>query len=254
MEFEGKVTVVTGGASGIGRATALAFAREHASVVVADTDSEGGQRTASDITSGGGKAIFVAADVTVAADAQRITSEAVRAFGGVDILHNNAGIVRFATLTETSEELWDLVVNVNLKSIYLVSKYAIPEIIRRGGGAIVNMGSVHSFATAKRYAAYAAAKGGVMQLTKQMAIDYAPHQIRVTCICPAAIETPLFRSALVLEPDPLAARKQCEQGHALNRIGQPEEIAEVVLFLASPRASFVTGAAYPVDGGMLAML
>ncbi len=254
MEFTNKVVIVTGGASGIGRATGLAFAREGASVVIADTNAEEGRRAAADIESRDGKTIFVTADVSKAADAERITAETVRAFGGVDILHNNAGIVRFATLTDTSEELWELVMNVNLKSIYLVSKFAIPEIIKRGGGAIVNMGSVHSFATGKRYAAYAAAKGGVMQLTKSMAIDYAPQQIRVNCICPAAIETPLFRSALVLEPDPVAARKAWEAGHALNRVGQPEEIAEVVLFLASPRASFITGAVYPVDGGMLAML
>jgi NAD(P)-dependent dehydrogenase (short-subunit alcohol dehydrogenase family) len=254
VEFSGKVAIVTGGASGIGRATALAFAREGASVVIADTNVEGGQKTVANVVAQGGRAVFVAADVSKAADAERITAEAVRAFGGVDVLHNNAAIARFGTVTSTPEDEWDLVIDVNLKSIYLVSRFAIPEMIKRGGGAIVNMASVHSFATAANYAAYAASKGGVMQLTKQMAIDYAPHHVRVNCICPGAIETPMLQSALVIETDAAEARKKWEEAHALNRLGQPAEIAEVVLFLASSRASFVTGAAYPVDGGMLAML
>lgn len=254
MEFSGKVAVVTGAASGIGRATALAFAREGASVVIADLNETGGQQTVADIAAGGGNAIFVAADVSQASDVERITAEAVRAFGGLDVLHNNAAVVHFGTVTDTPEEVWDWVIDVNLKSVYLCSKYAIPVMMQRGGGAIVNTASVHSFATAKNYAAYAAAKGGVMQLTKQMAIDYAPHNIRVNCVCPGAIDTPMLQTAIVLETDPDAARKSWGEMHALNRLGQPEEIAEVVLFLASPRASFITGAAYPVDGGLLAML
>ncbi len=257
MELKNKIAVVTGAAVGIGKASAQALAREGASILVVDVDRSNGGETAREIVSGGGSAEFLEADVSNAADAMNISRKAVELFGGIDILHNNAGIQDYGTAETTTEADWDKVLNTNLKSVFLVSKYCIPEIRKRGGGAIVNTSSVQAFATQRNVAAYSTTKAGIVGLTKSMAVDFAADRIRVNAVCPGSVDTPMLRwAAGHLFGDRKSDDVVGEWGkfHALGRVAKAEEVAEVVLFLASPRASFVTGAAYLVDGGMLALL
>jgi NAD(P)-dependent dehydrogenase (short-subunit alcohol dehydrogenase family) len=252
--FESKVAVVTGGGSGIGRATSLAFAAEAARVVVVDRAAEAAEATRRAIADAGGQAIAVAADVSRGEDVRGMVDETVRAFDRLDVLFNNAGVLICKTLEETEEHEWDAVLDVNLKAIYLCSRAAIPVMRRGGGGAIVNTASVHSQATAASYAAYAASKGGVLALTRQMAIDLGRENIRVNCVMPGAIDTAMMTGDPAFRVDPERARRDWAARHVLGRIGRPEEVARVVLFLASEDASFVTGGPVLVDGGMLARL
>jgi NAD(P)-dependent dehydrogenase (short-subunit alcohol dehydrogenase family) len=256
MEFTNKVAVVTGGAMGIGRATALAFARAGAAVTVADVNAEKGRETVREIQAAGGKGILVEADVSRAEDAQRIAEETVRAFGRLDFLHNNAAIQTFGSVTTTPEDVWDRTLAINLKSVYLCSRFCIPEMEKSGGGAIVNTSSVQGLVTQKGVAAYAAAKGGINALTRNMALDYAEKNIRVNSICPGSIDTPLLRGIAELwaKDDPEGAMRKWGKTYPLGRIGRAEEVADLVLFLASPRASFITGATFVIDGGLLARL
>ncbi|HEY8475616.1 MAG TPA: SDR family NAD(P)-dependent oxidoreductase [Chloroflexota bacterium] len=256
MEFAGKVAVVTGAAKGIGRAVSLAFAREGAAVVLVDLDAARGEDAARSIVASGGRAHFVQADVARRADTERVVAEAVRVFGGVDVLHNNAGIQHYGTVTETTEEEWDQVLGINLKSVFLMSRACIPVMIQRGGGAIVNTASVQGLACQRRVAPYATSKAGILGLTRSMALDYAEHGIRVNAVCPGSVDTPMLRWAADLfgGDDQDETVRQWGASHPLGRVARPEEVAEVVLFLASPRASFVTGAAYLVDGGLMAQL
>ena len=254
MEFKERVAVVTGAAKGIGAATARAFVREGARVVVADVDPAAGRTLADELAAGDDRAIAVVADVARREDARRIAEEAVRAFGGVDVVVNNAGIQTYGTVEEMAEEEWDRTLAINLKSVFLVSKYLVPELRKRGGGAIVNVASVQGLATQPAVAAYAASKGGILAMTRSMALDYARENIRVNAVCPGSVDTPMLRASADLygDGDPEAALRDWGKLHALGRIARPEEVAEMILFLASPRASFCTGGAYLVDGGMLA--
>jgi len=254
--FSGKVAIVTGGASGIGRASALAFAAEGASVAIADVDRARGEDAVGEALARGGQAVFIEADVSRDADAARIVDHTVASFGGVDILHNNAAVVSYATVPDTPEHEWDRVLGINLKGVYLCSKRAVPEMVKRGGGAIVNTASVQAFASQRLVASYAASKAGVVALTKTMALDHASEGIRVNCVCPGSIDTPMVRYAATKfsEGDPEAAIRGWAEAHPIGRIGEPGEVAAAVLFLASSDASFVTGATLTVDGGLLAQL
>jgi NAD(P)-dependent dehydrogenase (short-subunit alcohol dehydrogenase family) len=251
-QLDSKTALITGGAGGIGRATALLFASEGASVGIVDLNEEAGQEIAREISAAGGRAIFEPVDVTRAADCQRVVERIVHEFGGIHILFNNAGIIRRASVLEISEEDWDVVMAVNVKSIFLMSREVIPIMARGGGGSIINTASGWGLAGGPRAVAYCASKGAVVLLTKAMAIDHGRQKIRVNCICPGDTDTAMLRSEarqLGEAEDRFLAESA---NRPLGRVGKPEEIARAVLYLASDAASFVTGTAVVVDGGGLA--
>jgi NAD(P)-dependent dehydrogenase (short-subunit alcohol dehydrogenase family) len=251
-QLEGKTAIITGGAGGIGRAAALLFAREGAAVSVVDLNQEGGVEVASEITGLGGRAIFEHADVTSAADCRRVVERTVKTFGGVHVLFNNAGIIRRASVVEISEDDWDAVMAVNVKSVFLMCREVIPIMAKSGGGSIVNTASGWGLAGGARAAAYCASKGAVVLLTKALAIDHGRQKIRVNCICPGDTDTSMLRS----EARQLGEREERFLADAakrpLGRMGTPEEIAQAALYLASDASSFVTGTSLIVDGGGLA--
>jgi len=248
----GKRALITGGAAGIGRATATLFAREGAAVAVADLDEAGGKEVVQAILDAGGRAMFVLCNVTQAPDCRRAVHLVVDEWGGLDILFNNAGVIRRATLVDTTEEEWERVMAVNVKSIFLMSKYAIPVMEQAGGGVIINTGSGWGLVGGARAAAYCASKGAVVNMTRAMALDHGGQNIRVNCICPGDTDTAMLRE----EAGQLGvAEKTFLAGAAarpLGRIGRPEDVAQAALYLASDAASFVTGAVLVVDGGGLA--
>jgi NAD(P)-dependent dehydrogenase (short-subunit alcohol dehydrogenase family) len=247
----GKVALITGAASGIGRSAALLFAGEGAAVAITDT-SQTGQSVAEEILENGGRAIFEPADVTQAADCQRVVKRTLRELGGIHVLFNNAGIMRRAAVVDLSEEDWDRVMSVNVKSIFLMSRLVIPIMIKTGGGSIVNTASGWGLVGGARAAVYCASKGAVVLLTKAMAVDHGPQNIRVNCICPGDTDTGMLRDEAqqLGEHEDLFLAQSARR--PLGRIGKPEEIAQAALYLASDAASFVTGTALIVDGGGLA--
>ena len=252
--FEGKVAIVTGSSSGIGKATALRLASEGAAVcVVANRNVEGGQATAREIAEGDSASLFVQADVSLATDCERVVAETLAALGRVDVLVNNAGITRGAPLDRLDEALWDTVLDTNLKSAYLMSRAAVPDMLGRGWGAIVNVSSVHAQATAPGYAVYAASKAGMTGLTRGLALELGPRGIRVNCILPGTIDTSLY-SRSNREVDRAAWKPRESERQGLGRLGSPDEIAAAIAFLASDDASFVNGATLSVDGGLLGIL
>jgi NAD(P)-dependent dehydrogenase (short-subunit alcohol dehydrogenase family) len=256
-EFSGKVAIVTGGALGIGRAAARKLLTEGASVVICSDRAEQVERTVEELRGEDLEARGTRADVTSSADMKRLVGFAAEIYGGVDILVNSAGVQRYGTVVETEEEVWDEVLDVNLKGIYLASKYAIPEMRERGGGAIINLSSVQAFASQRGVAAYTASKGAINALTRAMALDHAEENIRVNAVCPASVETPMLRWSADLFKGNKSVDETLEEWgkmHPLGRVARPEEVAEVIAFIASDRASFVTGGDYKVDGGMLAAL
>ena len=250
--LEDKRALISGAASGIGQATALLFAREGAAVSIVDLDEARGQSVAQTILEAGGVAIFVHCDVTCAMDCEHAVQRTVNEFGGLDILVNSAGITRRASVLGTTEEEWDRVMAVNVKSIFLLSKMAIPVMRQAGGGTIVNVASGWGLVGGRNAAAYCASKGAVVNLTRAMALDHGEHSIRVNCLCPGDTDTPMLQSeARQLGESNTRFLAQAAQ-RPLGRIGRPEEIAQAALYLASDAASFVTGTALVVDGGGLA--
>jgi NAD(P)-dependent dehydrogenase (short-subunit alcohol dehydrogenase family) len=246
----GKVALVTGASSGIGRASALAFAREGANVVVADVSVEGGEETARLIQQNGGEAVFIKTDVAQAGEVEALIAKAVATYGRLDCAFNNAGIEgSAATTTDYAEEPWDRVIAINLKGVWLCMKYEIPQMLKHGQGAIVNTSSVAGLVGARGGAAYVASKHGVIGLTKTAALEYAKAGIRVNAICPGAIDTPMMGRITGHRPQRVERMAAAEP---VGRMGQPEEIAEAAVWLCSEAASFVTGHAMAVDGGMTA--
>jgi len=252
MQLEGQVALVTGGASGIGRATALLLAREGAAVAVVDMDAAGAQSVAQTIKEEGGRAIAVACDVSRASGCQRAVERTVEELGGLDILFNNAGIIRRTTVLDIGEEEWDRVMAVNVKSIFLMSRYAIPVMAQAGGGAIVNTGSGWGLVGGRNAVSYCASKGAVVNMTRAMALDHAAQNIRVNCVCPGDTDTGMLRrEAQQLDASPTEFLAGAAD-RPLGRIGQPLDIAQAVLYLVSAASSFVTGTTLVVDGGGLA--
>lgn len=250
MRLKDRVAIITGAGSGIGRATAFLFAQEGAKVVVADYVAEGGEETVRLIKEAGGEATFVKVDVSKAADTQRMVNTAIDRYGKLDILCNNADIEGpWAPTEDLSEEDWDRVLSVNLKGVFLGSRYAIPEMLKQDGGVIINTASIAGLIAITNMPAYCASKGGVVLLTKAMALEYAAKNIRINCICPGAIRTPMF-SRLTL--DQVETEKAFCNGHPIGRCGTPEEIAHAALYLGSDESSFITGTALVVDGGWTA--
>jgi NAD(P)-dependent dehydrogenase (short-subunit alcohol dehydrogenase family) len=248
----GKQAIVTGGASGIGKGIAELFAREGAVVMVVDLDATRGQATAEAITEVGGRALFAAADVTRAVDCTRAVEKTVQAFGGLDILVNCAGIIRRASVLGTTEDEWDRVMAVNVKSVFLMSKCAIPPMVQRGGGVILNIASGWGLKGGRDAVAYCASKGAVVNMTRAMALDHAEQNIRVNCVCPGDTDTPMLREEARQLGQAEAQFLASSADRPLRRIGTPEDIAQAALYLASDAAAFVTGIALVVDGGGLA--
>jgi len=252
-QLYGKTALITGGAGGIGRATALLFASEGAAIGIVDLNQERGQEVAREISIAGGRAIFERADVTRSADCRRAVERTVHEFGGgIHILFNNAGIIRRASVVEISEQDWDAVMAVNVKSVFLMSRAVIPIMAGAEGGSIINTASGWGLAGGPRAAAYCASKGAVVLLTKAMAIDHGRQKIRVNCICPGDTDTAMLRSEARQLGEAEDRFLSDSARRPLGRVGTPEEIAQAALYLASDAASFVTGAALVVDGGGLA--
>ena len=246
----GKVALVTGAGSGIGRASALTFAREGAKVVVADVVVEGGEETVGMVKTAGGEALFVKADVSQAAEVEALINKTLATYGRLDCAHNNAGIEgAVATTAECTEENWDRIIAINLKGVWLCMKYEIPQMLKQGSGAIVNTASGAGLVGIPRAGAYVASKHGVVGLTKTAALEYAKAGIRVNAVCPGVIDTPMVQRITSRGPHLV---ERMAAGEPVGRLGKPQEIAEAVVWLCSEAASFVTGHAMAVDGGYIA--
>ena len=252
--FDGKAFLVTGAALGIGAAVAAAFAAEGAAVGLLDPNEDALGETVATIGAAGGRAVAIPGDVSQAEAAERAVRQVVSDFGSLDVLVNNAGVVRYGELPRFPEEDWDYVLDVNLKGMYQTCRFAIPEFRRRGGGAIVNVASVQAYWSHQGAVAYSASKGGIVAFTRALALDHAREGIRVNAVAPGTVLTPMVRDAAQRSnpENPDAALAEFAQTHPIGRLIQPEEVASVVLFLASDRAGVVTGITMPVDGGLMA--
>jgi len=251
MDFKGKVAIVTGGGSGIGKACSQEFVEKNAAVAVVDRDAKAGEETAAELKKKGGKAEFFQVDVASASEVEALVPKVVSAFGGIDILVNNAGIQRYGTVTTISEKDWDEVLNINLKGAFLMSKYVIPQMLERGGGSIVITGSVQSVGAQRNSVHYVVSKHGLLGLARCIALDYGKQNIRANCVLPGAIDTPMLRWAANLDSNPEKVLEACDSLHIRGKMGRPEEVAHVIVFLASDQASFMTGSAVMVEGGLL---
>ncbi len=245
MRFDDHVAVVTGAAKGIGAATAALFAKEGARVALLDADPDGAA-TATDLD---GDHLFVRCDVSDGATIESAFETVREAFGGIDLLVNNAGIQRYGTVTQTSEALWDEVMNVNLKSAFLCAKQALPSMVERGRGVVVNVASVQSFITQANVAAYTTSKTALLGLTRSIAVDYAPN-VRSVAVCPGTVDTPMLRWAVNESPDPDEVMREVNEMHPVKRIATAEEVASLIGYLCSADAAFITGQAYRIDGGL----
>jgi NAD(P)-dependent dehydrogenase (short-subunit alcohol dehydrogenase family) len=251
VEFSRKVVLITGASSGIGAACVREFAGRNAMVAMVDRKLPSSEETISELRQKGAGVEYFQADVSRRTEVERLISDVVSRFGGIDVLVSNAGIQRFGSATTTTEEEWDEVLNVNLKSAFLTSKYSILEMIKRGGGAIVVTGSGQSLTAQRNSILYVVSKHGLLGLVRSIALDYGKQNIRANCVLPGAIDTLMLRWAASLDSDPDRVLREADRMHIRGTKGQPEEVAWAIVFLASDLASFITGAGLPVDGGLL---
>jgi len=251
MRLPDKIAIVTGAGSGIGRATALLFAKEGAKVVVAELDRENGDQTVAMIRDTGGDAVFVSADVSSVSDCQHMVRTAVENYGRLDIIVNNAGLSgrTFAEQGLSEDEVWDKVMEVNAKGVYLGCKHAIPEIAKAGGGSVVNIGSIVGMVGMTGYSAYGPSKGAVIALTRALAVAHAKDKVRVNAVCPGYVRSPFFAQEQLDNPELM---ERWAALHPIGRLGTPEDVAYACLYLASDESSFVTGSALVIDGGYTA--
>ena len=252
LSLEGKVSMVTGAASGIGRGIALRLAEMGSFVALLDVDDIKGRACAADIEKQGGSATFLNCDVRSATECRRAVESVIAERGKIDILCNCAGVAIRKDIVELTEDEWDFALDVTLKGVYLLSREVVPHMIRNGGGSIINIGSGWSLKGGPRAASYCAAKGGVVNLTRAMGIDHSKHNIRVNCVCPGDVDTPMLANECAQLGEDMQTFKREAAKRPLGRIGTPDDIANAVLFLASPMSSWITGAALVVDGGGLA--
>jgi NAD(P)-dependent dehydrogenase (short-subunit alcohol dehydrogenase family) len=255
-DYETLSAIVTGGASGIGLATAQLLYERGARVAIIDANEETLAKAPAALSDhlDQNRAIFIQANLAQPDEAERAIAQAVQAFGSLNAVVNNAGIQRYGVAEQTSLELWREVLDVNLTAAFLISRAAIPRLRSAGGGAIVNVGSVQSTTAQRGAVAYVTSKHALLGLTRAMAVDHAHERIRVNCVCPGTVDTPMFRWTASLDPNPESVLKACEEMHPAGRIARPEEIAEVIAFLLTDAASFVTGTEIDVDGGLLAVI
>lgn len=251
MELSGRVAIVTGGAKGIGFASAQCLARLGAAVMLVDVNPEVLDSAKQCLSEFADRIASTVADISRMADTEQAVRSTVERFGGVDILVNNAGIQTFGDPVTTTEEIWDRTMHVNLKGHWMMSRSAIPEMLRRGKGSIVNISSVQGLASQRNVVAYSTSKHGMIGLTRSMAVDLAARRIRVNCVCPGTVNTPLVEAVIQMDSNPDRLRNILNKMHPIGRMAEPSEIGEVVAFLASDRASFMTGSIVPVDGGLL---
>ncbi|MGE0680338.1 MAG: SDR family NAD(P)-dependent oxidoreductase [Candidatus Binatia bacterium] len=248
----GKVALITGAGGGQGRAAAVLFAKEGAKVVVADVKAEGGEETVRMVNAAGGQAVFHATDVSQAEQVDAAVRLAVDTYGALHLMYNNAAVLhrKDALVTNLDEDIWDLVLNVNLKGVYLGCKYAVPEIVKAGGGSIINVSSLAGLIGIGNVHAYTASKGGVISLTRAIAMAYAAQKVRCNVICPGGVDTPMM-AHVFHNPNP-KFREMSEKGHPIGRLGTPADIAQMALYLASDESSWVTGSVFTIDGGYAA--
>ncbi|HZN12058.1 MAG TPA: SDR family oxidoreductase [Blastocatellia bacterium] len=252
--LSGLAALVTGAAGGIGLATARLLYERGASVALVDRDARRGEAALAGFAGAPARAIFVAADLAREEEAGRAVAAAARAFGRLTSVVNSAGIQRYGDAEQTSLPLWHEVLGANLTSAFLVARAALPHLRQAGGGAIVNVGSVQSHGAQRGAVAYVTSKHALLGLTRALAVDCAPDHIRVNCVCPGTVDTPMFRASAALDPDPASLLAACAGMHALGRIARPEEVASAISFLLGDGASFITGSALDVDGGLLALI
>lgn len=251
LRFDRKVVLITGGAMGIGAASAKKFCELGASVAILDRDAEAGQATVHALLEAGHQATFHVCDVSSESSVRQAVNEAVQHYGAVHVLVSNAGIQRYGDVVGTSSAVWDEIFNVHVKGCFYVTKFAIPSMIQSGGGSIVIVASTQSFTAIVSSAAYVAAKHALLGITRSIGLDYARQNIRANCVCPGTIDTPMLRQAAALAAAPNEVIDTCSRMHAMGRIGNPEEVANAIAFLASDWASFITGTSLVVDGGLL---
>jgi NAD(P)-dependent dehydrogenase (short-subunit alcohol dehydrogenase family) len=251
LRFDGKTAVVTGGAMGIGAATAEVLCELGASVALLDRNAEAAQATASALLKAGHKANFYSCDMSNESSVKNAMDAVVQDFGGLDVLVSNAGIQRYGDVVHTSSEVWDETFNVHVKGCFYATRFGIPAMLASGGGAIVIVGSVQSFSAIMNSSAYVAAKHALLGITRSIALDYARENVRANCVCPGTIDTPMVRWSANLSDSPEELIDTCNRMHPIGRIGTPREVANAIAFLASDWASFITGASLLVDGGLL---
>jgi NAD(P)-dependent dehydrogenase (short-subunit alcohol dehydrogenase family) len=253
MRLEHKVAIITGAGGGQGRAAALLFGNEGAKIVASDWNAQSGEETAARVRDAGGEAIHIGADVSAAPQVRQLIDGALEAYGRIDVLYNNAGVGYSSALSmrdilETPEEDWDRVLAINLKSVFLSCKYAIPEMLKSGGGSVINTSSIAALVGGPDAHAYTAAKGGMISLSRALAVEFGPRNVRVNCICPGVIDTPMVEPVV----GPLKDPSRPFRWSPIRRLGTPEDIAYCALYLASDESSFVTGAVFVIDGGLTA--